>query len=250
MKRLLFFVWASAAFADLTPQELERVGRKVWQNECAGTRKGLVSWNAGEEFASLGIGHFIWYPHGRRGRYEESFPRLVEYLAGNGVSVPRWVLNAAGCPWSSREEFLREDSGRRMEELRTLLERTVGLQSAFLAERMRSALPKILGASDPKTRRRVEQNFGRLNESGVGTFALIDYVNFKGEGVSQTERYRGSGWGLLQVLEGMEEGGDPVRGFVESAVRMLERRVRNAPPERGEERWLEGWLARVRRYRS
>jgi hypothetical protein len=87
-----------------------------------------------------------------------------------------------------------------------------------------------------------------LNESAAGTFALIDYVNFKGEGVLQTERYRGTGWGLMQVLEGMEEDGDPVRGFVESAVRVLERRVRNAPPERGEERWLEGWRARVRRY--
>ena len=34
---------------------------------------------------------------------------------------------------------------------------------------------------------------------------LIDYVNFKGEGVLETERYRGRGWGLLQVLEGMPE---------------------------------------------
>ena len=248
MKRLLFLMWASTAFAGLAPQELERVGRKVWQNECAGTRKGLASWNAGEEFASLGIGHFIWYPQGRRGRYEESFPRLVEYLAGHGVPVPRWVLSAPGCPWATREEFLREDAGQRMEELRSLLEKTVGLQSAFLAERMRAALPKMLGASDSKVRRRVERNFGRLNESAAGTFALIDYVNFKGEGVLQTERYRGTGWGLMQVLEGMEEDGDPVRGFVESAVRVLERRVRNAPPERGEERWLEGWRARVRRY--
>jgi hypothetical protein len=250
MKRLLFFMVASTALADLTPQELDRVGRKVWQNECAGTRKGLASWNAGEEFASLGIGHFIWYPQGRRGRYEESFPRLVEALAGNGVKVPRWVRNAPGCPWASREEFLREEAGERMEELRTLLEKTVGLQSAFLAERMRTALPKMLDASDSRVRRRVERNFERLTQSGAGTFALIDYVNFKGEGVLQTERYRGTGWGLLQVLEGMEEEGDPVRGFVESAVRVLERRVRNSPPERGEGRWLEGWVARVRRYRS
>ena len=29
----------------------------------------------------------------------------------------------------------------------------------------------------------------------------MDYVNFKGEGVSSSERYRGQGWGLLQVLE-------------------------------------------------
>ena len=26
-----------------------------------GTISGLTSWNVGENFASLGIGHFIWY---------------------------------------------------------------------------------------------------------------------------------------------------------------------------------------------
>ena len=34
-----------------------------------------------------------------------------------------------------------------------------------------------------------------------GTFALVDYVNFKGEGTKETERYRNEGWELLQVLE-------------------------------------------------
>ncbi|MEA3211856.1 MAG: hypothetical protein QOE70_4913 [Chthoniobacter sp.] len=39
---------------------VEEIGRRVWQNECGGTREGLTSWNADESFASLGIGHFIW----------------------------------------------------------------------------------------------------------------------------------------------------------------------------------------------
>jgi len=81
-----------------------------------------------------------------------------------------------------------------------------------------------------------------------GTFALIDYVNFKGEGTLETERYKGQGWGLLQVLETMPEGGDPVREFSQAAKATLARRVRNAPPERHEERWLPGWDARVERY--
>jgi len=42
------------------------IGRKIWQNECAGTVEGLTSWNKGEDFASLGIGHFIWYPAERK----------------------------------------------------------------------------------------------------------------------------------------------------------------------------------------
>ena len=38
------------------------IGRRVWENESGGTLQGLTHWGYGEEFASLGIGHFIWYP--------------------------------------------------------------------------------------------------------------------------------------------------------------------------------------------
>ena len=80
---------------------------------------------------------------------------------------------------------------------------------------------------------------------------LIDYVNFKGEGVLLTERYRGRGWGLLQVLEGMStgSGASPTAEFAESAARILRERVENAPPGRNEQRWLAGWLSRVALYR-
>ena len=50
-----------------------KIGKKIWQNECNGTVAGLTSWNEGENFASLGIGHFIWYPKGQRGPFDESF---------------------------------------------------------------------------------------------------------------------------------------------------------------------------------
>src|SRR6266446_3164255 len=51
----------------LSHADVQRIGKKIWQNECNGTISGLTSWNQGEDFASLGIGHFIWYPQGRRG---------------------------------------------------------------------------------------------------------------------------------------------------------------------------------------
>jgi hypothetical protein len=76
-------------------------------------------------------------------------------------------------------------------------------------------------------------------------------VNFKGEGVSPTERYAGRGWGLLQVLAGMH-GGDPgasaTREFADSAAQVLAARVKNSPPDRAESRWLPGWTTRVRAY--
>ena len=72
-------------------------------------------------------------------------------------------------------------------------------------------------------------------------------MNFKGEGVLLTERYRDHGWGLLQVLEGMStcERESPTAEFAESAARILRERVENAPPGRNEQRWLPGWLSRV-----
>ena len=76
-------------------------------------------------------------------------------------------------------------------------------------------------------------------------------MNFKGEGVLETERYKGRGWGLLQVLEGMSDasGASPLGEFADSAERVLRERVKNAPPERKEQRWLAGWLERVETYR-
>jgi len=232
--------------SELSDAQLAQIGRKVWINECDGTVAGLTSWNEGEAFASLGIGHFIWYPAGMRGPFEESFPPLARYLAAHTQPVPEWMLGA--CPWRTREEFMAAQDTRRMEELRGLLAATVPLQAQFIARRMRESLPKMLAAADPAASEKIRRNFERLQATAAGTFALIDYVNFKGEGTLETERYNGQGWGLLQVLDAMPDNGDAPRAFSEAAKAMLERRVRNSPPARHEERWLPGWEARVARY--
>ena len=243
----LFFLVTAARGVALTERELDSVGRRVWQNECAGTRDGLTSWNVGEDFASLGIGHFIWYPAGARGPFEESFPALVRFLAANGAKPPGWLEGA--CPWRTRAEFQAAFHGEKLNALRELLAGTIHLQARFLAQRMEAALPKMLASAPAAERANVRAQFARLAGSGAGTFALIDYVNFKGEGTKDTERYKGEGWGLLQVLAGMRgTGAGAAREFGESAAAVLARRVRNAPPERGEGRWLAGWERRVRAY--
>jgi len=252
MKSLLCLLIALGAWiargnaAELSDAQLARIGRKVWINECDGTVSGLTSWNGGEEFASLGIGHFIWYPAGRPGPFEESFPLLAQFLAAQGVAVPDWMRGP--CPWDTREAFMAARQSERMEQLRSLLAATIPLQARFLARRMQEALPKMLAVVAPVEAGRVRRNFERLAATGAGTFALIDYVNFKGEGTLETERYQGQGWGLLQVLEAMPEDGEAVPEFAVAAKATLARRVRNAPPERHEERWLPGWDARVERY--
>ena len=41
--------------------DLKEIGEKIFRNEAAGKKENLVYWNSGENFPSLGIGHFIWY---------------------------------------------------------------------------------------------------------------------------------------------------------------------------------------------
>jgi hypothetical protein len=228
----------AAGGTALTPAQLERVGRRIWQNECGGTVAGLTSWNAGEDFASLGIGHFIWYPAGKRGPFEESFPGLMRLLAQRGVPVPGWTAGA--CPWVTRAAFDAEKNGPRLTELRALLARTTGLQTEYIVQRLGRAAAGLGG--------RARVSFDALSMTPEGMFCLIDYVNFKGEGTNPKERYNGQGWGLMQVLEDMQSG-TPAH-FAEAAKRVLSRRVANSPPERGEKRWLAGWHNRCEGYRA
>jgi hypothetical protein len=240
---LIFAFLATSAFG-LSDAELDRIGKRVWQNECGGTREGLTSWNSGEDFASLGIGHFIWYPKGMRGPFEESFPKLVKFLAEHGVKTAAWM--GGDCPWTSRAEFQSDFRSERMKELRDMLAGSVRVQSRFLALRMREALPKMLEEAPSAKRDAIRKRFEALASTGAGTFALIDYVNFKGEGTNPKERYKGEGWGMLQVLEAME--GNSAEDFGKAAAEVLERRVRNSPPERNEAKWLGGWKSRVKGY--
>ena len=137
-----------------------------------------------------------------------------------------------------------------MKELRQFLVVSIDLQAQFLVTRLQDSLPKMLAqAAEPEN---VQRQFQRVAASEQGCYALVDYVNFKGEGTLQTERYRGEGWGLLQVLESMHgsDTASALHEFAAAAEQVLRRRVTNSPPERREARWLPGWLARVETYRA
>jgi hypothetical protein len=236
----------------LSHADAQRIGKKIWQNECNGTISGLTAWNQGEDFASLGIGHFIWYPKGRRGPFEESFPKVVSFISKRGTKLPTLLLRGVEqpCPWNSRAEFLRAQHTVEMNQLRQFLVDTIDLQAEFLIARLESALPKMLAEAAPADRANVQQQFERLARTPHGCYALVDYVNFKGEGVLHTERYQGQGWGLLQVLESMHGTSDAaaVDEFSSAAKAILTRRVHNAPAKRNESRWLTGWIRRVNSY--
>ncbi|MDR2876678.1 MAG: hypothetical protein LBV36_01350 [Chromatiales bacterium] len=248
---IALLLWPIVVLAEvnLTPAEAENIGRKIWQNEGAGKVENLAVWNAGEDFPSFGIGHFIWYPTGVSGIFEESFPQLLSGLAQER-ELPVWLVEGQGAPWRSREEFLAMIDDPVLQELRALLADTVVQQTVFIVARMQAALPVMLEALDePAAQAQVARQFARVANAPNGLYALIDYVNFKGEGTSPRERYRGEGWGLLQVLEQMDENSpDVMTEFARAADFVLTRRVANA--DRDESRWLPGWRKRVATYVS
>jgi len=246
---------ATGSLPQLTPEQADWVADRIFANECNRQIRCLTSWNNGEEFPSLGIGHFIWYRAGQQERFVESFPELLAFYLARGVDLPGWLSGLPGwdSPWQSREEFLAELDGPRLSSLRDFLYETRGIQAEFVIRRLQQSLPGIAAAShSPEA---VSKLFYQVAQAEVpqGMYALIDYVNFKGEGTATSERYQGQGWGLLQVLEQMlaTPSNEPVLDrFAQAARTVLARRIDNAPPERGEERWRQGWNNRTLTYQT
>ena len=238
------------ALPELTREMKSRIGHKIWQNECGGRIDGLTSWNAGEELPSLGIGHFIWYPKNFNGPFEESFHKLIAFAQERGANPPAVALNR-NCPWGSKAAFEADLNGPELKALRTWLAHSVALQTDFIMQRSRAALDKMKEAAPEKDRARIESNYNKVATTTNGIYALIDYVNFKGEGTNPKERYNGQGWGLMQVLLEMKEvpaGQAAAREFAAAAKRTLDRRISNSPPDRGESRWRAGWHNRCDGY--
>ncbi|MBY0529162.1 MAG: hypothetical protein K2P51_03125 [Rhabdochlamydiaceae bacterium] len=249
LNTLIVILLATTSLHALNNDTLLQIAEKIWKNECNGTIEGLVSWNAGEEFASVGIGHFIWYPKDKRGPFKETFPALLLFFEEHHVVLPTWLKSGSFCLWNSREEFLTKKNAAEMQELRQLLKNTIHLQAKFILKRFESAVSELTQGLYSPEKTHIEAQLKRLQASDNGTYALIDYLNFKGEGTDPTERYQGHGWGLIQVLELMPgTSADPIKEFISAAKEVLARRVKSAPKERNEQRWLAGWFHRLETY--
>lgn len=253
----------------LKPAQLDWVGQKIFQNECAGQLECLVHWNEGEAFPSLGIGHFIWYPKGVDERFVESFPALIEYMEQRQLDIPEWMrgLDTLDAPWPDRETFLKVADSPEIAELKEFLAGTQGIQAEFIFRRAKTSLANVLKAAPESRQAGVKKRLQVLSQTPGGVYALMDYVNFKGEGLSPEERYNGEGWGLLQVLLAMPDASeaeisgatsegaerpprDILADFREAAASVLTRRAHNASNKIELERWLAGWLKRLKTYKE
>ncbi len=231
---------------QLTTKQAQNIGQKIWFNEGASKIENLTVWNKGEAFPSFGIGHFIWYPQGVEESFTESFPQLLRHLQKT-TTLPDWLEKTDHAPWPNHEAFYADINSAKMNSLRQLLHNSIPQQVEFIVQRMEAALPKMLAAvATPAQREQIRSQFYSVSQQPNGIYTLIDYVNFKGEGVSTKERYKGQGWGLLQVLENMDNDTSVMPAFVRAADFVLSRRVNNAP--RDENRWLPGWRKRLQTY--
>lgn len=244
---------------ELRDEVATRVGRQVFLNETGGDRDMITAWNEAEDFMSLGIGHFIWFPKGLETRFQESFPKMLAFLRANGAKPPAWLDRdvAPACPWADRRDFQRAFRGAQMSALRSFLHDTVGLQVQYLVERMNDALPKILDSLGSEAERaHVTLQFRRVAQASPDLYPLIDYINFKGEGIAASESYPNiktgvpEGWGLKHVLLEMRgtsgERNQVLGEFADAAGYVLRRRITNNPPNK---RWEKGWLKRTESYR-
>jgi len=75
----------------LTDTQAKQIAHKIWLNEGSGQKSKLVWWNKGEEFASVGIGHFIWFTADKPMWFWEAFPPMLAYITKRGAKPPGWL---------------------------------------------------------------------------------------------------------------------------------------------------------------
>ncbi|MDX1352874.1 MAG: hypothetical protein R3254_07670 [Thiomicrorhabdus sp.] len=258
------FVFIDNIQPSLSAAEMEWIGEKIYQNECAANPKYLTYWGKGEEFPSFGIGHFIWYNNRAPAVFYETFPEMVRFVS-QYQKPPNWLIKLSPftAPWYSKKEFDQAWSNREMSELRDWLLATKGHQAQFIIQRV---LQRVNGAllELQKTAPHKANDYDNLIRQMLafkeGRFALIDYVNFKGIG-NNKEQYQGEQWGLFSVLHEMKLSGlelsrilseseqkQLISRFVDAAKSRLALRVKLSPASRSEERWLKGWFKRLDGY--
>ena len=254
MEKLVFslcLVLNITSCGALSTTEIEQIGRQIWQNEASGKEELLVFWNKNEDFPSLGIGHNVWFPQGQAAQYSEGFPLLCQFLKEHGVVLPSWLEQAlkTGAPWQTRELFYQDLD--RTQQLKQLLVSTIELQTEFMLNRFEQKLPLIIAAADPKQRKIIQKNIDLMLSTPAGTYALVDYLNFKGDGLNSKEALKGMRWGLLAVLQDMPQGltqNNVVKAFAASAAKKLLLRIENSGPDYKLITFLHGWMKRISTY--
>ncbi len=236
----------------MTALDQKKIGEQIWFNETSKKSKRLIYWNTQEEFPSLGIGHFTWCPQGKKITHTQQFPALCKYFIENNITLPDWLQEALdndGAPWETRDAFLQDTQHR--EDLLKLLLSTIEVQASFMVKQLEEQWPLILRSAPKEAKKKIARYFKIMRATSSGTYALVDYLNFKGSGLNPKESIKDTRWGLLQVIAAMPDGLTKEKinkAFAESAEKKLRTRVKLAGPKSNLNQFLDGWLKRIRTY--
>ncbi len=138
---------------NLTREQLLSVADKIFKNETGGSINELVAWNDGENFPSLGIGHFTWFKaSGGRSGFGDSLPEMVAYYRKQGIKLPKILEENRFSPWQSKSELMAKKArgDKDIQELISFFDSTRDIQVMFIYERLKSSLDKMLNASSNK----------------------------------------------------------------------------------------------------
>lgn len=228
----------------------EKLIDKIQANETGGKQENLIIRNNKEAVCSLGIGHFTWYPKAvTEKKFKETFPALLEDLQKtDGVfkDAPDVVLPSA-CPWSSAEQLQQEKSTEVYRRIYMGLTSDAGkrVQVNYMVAHANEAIAETILNDDVAAKK-----INELLSSELGTYAIVDYVNFKGNS-APGEAYSGFTWGFKTAIDVMSEEGTlkPEVRFQIAVETLLEMRVEEANKlGKDESSFLAGWLKRVDTY--
>jgi len=110
----------------LSKEQLLAVAERIFQNETGGVRNNLVDWNDGENFPSLGIGHFTWFKaSGGRSGFGDSLPDMIAYYKQQGIQLPKLLSEFRYSPWNSKSELMakKANGDKDIQELMQVLKK-------------------------------------------------------------------------------------------------------------------------------
>lgn len=209
---------------DVNKNVRQMVARNLLYNETACKAKWVVEWAKDEDFPSLGLAHAIWFPAGIDKGFDESFPETWQFLRqkykaskeNGALKIPAWLDkdDIGPAPWKNAEEFkAKQETDPNLMQLSQFLQSPTVLewQAEFAIQRGVKSGYKILAASalekgSPKPDAKLCKHLRKLFSSDEGILTIVDYTNFKGEGIDPSEM-RGDDntrWGLKQVIEDMD----------------------------------------------
>jgi hypothetical protein len=246
-------------YLNPSADQVQNITANLLNNETSCNPKFIMQWDskAGEDFPSIGLPHVVWFREGQKQVVDESFPRFWKYIKDNykgTAQIPNLGDPSSPSftsPWKTKEEFdaspLKGDIGRFLLDpdvikLQAQFAMKRGVQSAYLIMAANSLDP------NPKiSNENICGTFKKLLSSKKGLREIIDYANWKGEGVHYEEATKNQKirWGLKQVIENMGSVSSPddaEKKFADASEQALKTRVTDDP---GLQKSMPGLMNRI-----